>query len=126
MGKAQFADIPGPGYVSAGVPGRGYRPDNAFVLKNPGNALPNLGPIQGATAYGALEAAGACMMLLACRTLRWLSAHMPRCPKLEQLEHAAAGGAAAAACDKHHFERRTLQCIDLAGRQLAAVRRHGR
>jgi hypothetical protein len=52
VGKAQFAAIPGPSYVSAGVPGRGYRPDNAFTLRNPGSGVPNLGPIKGATAYG--------------------------------------------------------------------------
>ena len=35
MGKAEFAAIPGPSYVSAGVPGRGYRPDNAFIAEEP-------------------------------------------------------------------------------------------
>ena len=52
-GKVQFKEIPGPAYVSADVPGRGIRPRNAFALKNGVGAIPNIGPISGATAYGA-------------------------------------------------------------------------
>lgn len=52
-GKVQFKEIPGPAYVSADVPGRGIRPRNAFTLKNGVGAVPNIGPINGATAYGA-------------------------------------------------------------------------
>ncbi|BDA51120.1 hypothetical protein COCOBI_17-3400 [Coccomyxa sp. Obi] len=52
VGTKQFSGIPGPSYVSAGIPGRGYRPDNAFPLKNPGNAIADIGPIKGAGAYG--------------------------------------------------------------------------
>ena len=52
-GKVQFQEIPGPAYVSADVPGRGIRPRNAFTLKNGIGAIPNIGPIPGATAYGA-------------------------------------------------------------------------
>ena len=48
----QFKEIPGPAYVSADVPGRGIRPRNAFALKNGIGAIPNIGPISGATAYG--------------------------------------------------------------------------
>ena len=52
-GKVQFKEIPGPAYVSATVPGRGVRPQNAFPLKDASGAIPNIGPIKGATAYGA-------------------------------------------------------------------------
>lgn len=52
-GKVQFAEIPGPAYVSAEVPGRGIRPRNAFALKNGVGTVPNIGPIKGASAYGA-------------------------------------------------------------------------
>ncbi len=52
VGTKQFAGIPGPSYVSAGIPGRGYRPNNAFPLKNPGNAIADIGPIKGADANG--------------------------------------------------------------------------
>ena len=48
----QFREIPGPAYVSADVPGRGIRPRNAFALKNGVGAVPNIGPIKNATAYG--------------------------------------------------------------------------
>ena len=51
-GKVQFREIPGPAYVSADVPGRGIRPRNAFKLKNGVGAVPNIGPIKNATAYG--------------------------------------------------------------------------
>lgn len=51
-GTKQFSAIPGPSYVSAGIPGRGYRPSNAFPLQNPGVAIPNMGPIKGANANG--------------------------------------------------------------------------
>ncbi len=53
VGTKQFAAIQGPSYVSAGIPGRGYRPENAFPLQNPGNAIADIGPIKGAGAYGA-------------------------------------------------------------------------
>ena len=53
MGTKQFSAIPGPAYVSAGIPGRGYRPNNAFPLQNPGVAIPNMGPLKGAGANGA-------------------------------------------------------------------------
>ena len=52
VGKVQFREIPGPAYVSADVPGRGIRPRNAFALKNGVGAVPNIGPIKNATAYG--------------------------------------------------------------------------
>jgi hypothetical protein len=52
IGTKQFSSIPGPSYVSSMVPGRGYRPDNAFPLTNPGNAIPNIGPIKGLGAQG--------------------------------------------------------------------------
>ncbi|KAK9902216.1 hypothetical protein WJX75_007899 [Coccomyxa subellipsoidea] len=52
MGTKQFSAIPGPAYVSAGIPGRGYRPNNAFPLQNPGVAIPNMGPLKGAGANG--------------------------------------------------------------------------
>ena len=48
----QFKEIPGPAYVSATVPGRGVRPQNAFPLKDASGAIPNIGPIKGTTAYG--------------------------------------------------------------------------
>ena len=57
VGTKQFVGIPGPSYVSAGIPGRGYRPNNAFPLKNPGNAIADFGPIKGAGAFVAHFAA---------------------------------------------------------------------
>ena len=52
VGTQQFAHIPGPEYVSAMVPGRGYRPNNAFELKNPGTGIASIGPIKGANYKG--------------------------------------------------------------------------
>ena len=63
-GKVQFREIPGPAYVSADVPGRGIRPRNAFALKNGVGAVPNIGPIKNATAYG--ETAPSLPCLSAC------------------------------------------------------------
>ena len=63
-GKVQFREIPGPAYVSADVPGRGIRPRNAFALKNGVGAVPNIGPIKNATAYG--ETAASLLSVSAC------------------------------------------------------------
>ncbi len=65
VGTKQFAPIPGPTYVSAMVPGRGYRPENAFALTNPGNGISNIGPIKGANSHGEghLLTLGTCMIL---------------------------------------------------------------
>ena len=60
-GKVQFREIPGPAYVSADVPGRGIRPRNAFALKNGVGAVPNIGPIKNATAYGETVPALPCL-----------------------------------------------------------------
>ena len=70
-GKVQFKEYPGPAYVSADVPGRGIRPHNAFTLKNTVGAVPNIGPIKGATAYGASwHFSHVCMHLGVHRTLQ--------------------------------------------------------